>query len=88
MATLLLAVAVACVVANVIFSMIIVHELSKRGVKINILWLRLLIIKYVNQYKRITQAETGKTGSLFYLWIFSINAALVCALAGLALHAL
>jgi len=38
----------------------IVHEVSKRGVKINFLWLRLYVIKYMHQYKKMTKEETGK----------------------------
>jgi len=88
MTTSLLAIAVVSAVAHVVFSMIIVHLVSKRGVKINILLLRLYIIKYAEQYRRFTKEETGKVGTLFYLWILSINVALVCALAALAIHLL
>ena len=58
----------------------IVHQLSKRGVKINFFLLKLLIIKYIHQYKQITLEETGKVGPLFYPCIVSINMALVLAL--------
>ena len=61
----------------VTLSMMMVHEVSKRGVKINILWLRLYVIKYMHQYKQLTKKETGKTGPLFYPCIVSINIALV-----------
>jgi hypothetical protein len=77
MATIVLISAIACVCLYVIFSMMIVHQLSKRGVKINFFWLRLYIIKYINQYKKITLEETGKVGPLFYPCIISINLALV-----------
>jgi len=60
----------------------IVHELSKRGVKINFFLLRLLIIKYIQQYKHITLAETGKVGPLFYPCIVSINMTLIFAIIG------
>ena len=63
----------------VTLSMMMVHEVSKRGVKINILWLRLYVIKYMHQYKQLTKKETGKTGPLFYPCIVSINIALVLA---------
>lgn len=80
MANLVLAVGVVSVVAHVVFSMIIVHEVSKRGVKINVPLLRLFIIKYAEQYKEFTKQETGRIGSLFFLWIISINIALACVL--------
>jgi hypothetical protein len=56
-----------------------VHEVSKRGVKISFLWLRLYIIKYMHQYKKITKEETGKVGPLFYPCLVSIYVALVSA---------
>ena len=58
----------------------IVHQLSKRGVKINFFLLKLLIIKYIHQYKQITLEESGKVGPLYYPCIVSINMALVLAL--------
>ncbi|MFC2161655.1 hypothetical protein ACFLRX_08400 [Acidobacteriota bacterium] len=61
----------------VTLAMVMVYEVSKRGVKINILWLRLYVIKYMNQYKKLTKEETGKVGPLFYPCIASINTALV-----------
>jgi hypothetical protein len=69
----------------VIFSIMIVHEVSKRGVKISFFWLRLYIIKYIHQYRKLTKEETGKVGPLYYPCIISINLALICAIAGLLL---
>ena len=80
MASIVLIIAIACVCLYVIFSMMIVHQLSKRGVKINFFLLRLLIIKYIHQYKQITLEESGKVGPLYYPCIVSINMALVLAL--------
>lgn len=88
MATSLLSIAVVSLVAHVVFCMMIVHEVAKRGVKINIPLLRLFIIKYAHQYKQFTKEETGRVGTLFYLWIISINVALVCGLVGLAIYML
>ena len=64
----------------VILTMMMLHELSKRGVKINFLLVRLLILKYIQQYKQITSEETGKVGPLYYPCIISINVALVLAI--------
>ncbi len=80
MAIIVLICAIACVCLYVIFSMMIVHQLSRRGVKINFLWLRLFIIKYIHQYRKITLEETGKVGPLFYPCIISVNMALVLAI--------
>jgi hypothetical protein len=75
--------AIAAAVVYVVFSMLIVHELQKRNVKINFFLLRLFLLKYAHQYKEMTLRETGKVGSLFYGWIVSINAAWVLAIVGL-----
>jgi hypothetical protein len=80
MASIVLIFAIACVCLYVIFSMMIVHQLSKRGVKINFFLLKLLIIKYIHQYKQITLEESGKVGPLYYPCIVSINMALVLVL--------
>ncbi len=80
MANIVLICAIACVCLYVVFSMMIIHQLSKRGVKINFFWLRLLIIKYIHQYKKMTLEETGKVGPLFYPCIISVNMALVLAI--------
>jgi hypothetical protein len=64
----------------------IVHQLSKRGVKINFILLRLYLIKYIHQYKQLTLKETGKAGPLYYPCIISVNLALVLAIVGLILR--
>jgi hypothetical protein len=85
MANALLILALVFVGLFVIFSMIIVHELSKRGVKIHFILLRLYLIKYIDQYKQITLKETGKAGPLYYPCIVSVGLALVLAILGLIL---
>lgn len=69
--------ALAMVVIYVVCSILIMYELDRRGIKTSILWMRFLIFKYVGQYKQITLEETGHAGLLFYLWITSINLALL-----------
>jgi hypothetical protein len=71
---------------GVVFSMMIVLEVSKRGVKINFPLLRLFIIKDINQYQQLTRKETGKVGPLFYPCVGSYIAALVFALIYLILR--
>jgi len=88
MSSALLILAVVFVGLFVIFSMMIVQELSKRGVKINFVLLRLYVIKYISQYKQITLKETGKIGPLYYPCIVSVILALVLAIAGLTLRLL
>jgi len=86
MSDILLGSALVFVFIFVFFSILIVHEVSKRGVKISFLWLRLYIIKYIHQYKKLTQEKTGKVGPLFYPCIISVNLALILAVAGLLLR--
>jgi len=86
MANTLLILALVFVGLFVIFSMMIVQQLSKRGVKINFVLLRLYLIKYISQYKQITLKETGKIGPLYYPCIVSVILALVLAMAGLILR--
>jgi hypothetical protein len=70
----------------VFFSMRIVRDLSKRGVKINYFLLRLLLIKYISLYKQLTLKEAGKIGPLYYPCIVSVILTLVSAVAGLLLR--
>jgi len=86
MANTFLVLALVSVGLFVIFQAMIVHQLMKRGIKINFFLLRLYIIKYINQYKRITEEETGKPGPLFYPCILSVNLTLVFAIVGLVLQ--
>lgn len=88
MANALLILALVFVGLFVIFSIMIVHRLSKSGVKINFILLRLYLIKYIHQYKQLTLKETGKIGPLYYPCVVSVSLALVLAIAGLTLRLL
>ena len=79
----LLGLAIACAFWNVVAGILICIELSKRGVKINYVFIKALIPWYAHRYKSTTLQETGKVGPLFYHWIISINAALVAGIAGI-----
>jgi hypothetical protein len=73
----------ASMIFNVVVTMIIVTKLSRRGVKINIIFLRFLFPKYVHQYKKIVSLETGKGSLLYSLWLVSINLALALCIVGI-----
>lgn len=75
--------ALVAVVVNIVFSMLIVHALRKRNMKINFIFLKLYLPKYAHQYKQLSLQETGKVGALFYGWLMSINAAWILAVIGL-----
>jgi hypothetical protein len=72
-----------------IVSMIaITNFVAERGTKINFFLYRIYIIKYVNQYKQITEAESGKPGLWFYSFVVTMNLALVFTLIGAILKSL
>lgn len=69
--------AILCVVWAVVAALMIARDLQKRGLPVSYLWLRLLILKYLHQYAKITQEETGRVGPLFYHYVVPLNVALV-----------
>jgi len=86
MSTLFFILALIGVACGIAASVMIASFLSKRGVRINYLFIRLFIFKYVRQYRKITMEETGKPGPLFYWFITSWNVALVFAIVGIVLE--
>jgi len=68
------------VIIFIVTTIMIYSYLKDKGEKVSFLWLRLFMISYANKYKKITKQETGKTGYLFYVWIISINIALISAI--------
>jgi len=87
MFSLFMSLAIFCAIVNIVFSALILDKLRKRNIKINYFLIRLLLPKYVYQYKKITREESGEVGGLFYGWIVSIDAALIFAVAGLVVRA-
>lgn len=76
----LLGLGLVCGVWAVVASLLIAADLKKRGVPVSFVWLRLLILKYLHQYSKITQEETGRVGPLFYHYVVPLNVALVLAI--------
>lgn len=84
---ILLGIAIVSVICGVASAVMIAAALQKRGIKVNWVWLRLLILtKYLGQYRDITRQETGRTGPLFYSYVIAMNLALVTGIAGLVLR--
>jgi hypothetical protein len=80
----ILAVAIlACGAWAVTAAVLIARDLSRRGVPVRFLWLRLTILRHLHQYRELTREETGRTGPLFYHYVVPLNLALVLALFGL-----
>lgn len=78
--TIFVGISVIAVAWYVTTTILIYDVLRRRNVGVSFLFLRVLILKYVSQYKEITLKERGKVGPLFYHWIISINIALVSAI--------
>ena len=86
MSTPLLILAILSALWGVVSSVVIASFLSKRGIEINYVFFRLLILKYIHQYRRITMQESGRPGPWFYSFVISMNLALVLTIAGLVLR--
>jgi hypothetical protein len=74
---LLLILALVCAIWAVTASIMIAADLQKRGVPVSFLWLRLMILKYLHEYAKITREQTGRVGPLFYHYVVPLNVALV-----------
>lgn len=81
MATLFAILAFVSIGIAVVLTMMIVNEISRRGVKVNFFLLRLYIPKYIHQYRQLTLKETGKVGPLYCPCVGSYLLALVFAVA-------
>jgi 4-hydroxybenzoate polyprenyltransferase len=70
---------------GIVSAVVIATSLSKRGVKINYIFLRILMLKYIHQYRKITIQENGRPGPWFYSFVVSMNLALIFGIAGIVL---
>lgn len=73
----LIVLGVICVVWAVVSAMLITANLHKRGFSISIVWLRLMVLKYLHEYAKLTREETGRVGPLFYHYVVPLNVALI-----------
>ncbi|MFH1689768.1 MAG: hypothetical protein ABIE42_05965 [Candidatus Eisenbacteria bacterium] len=74
---MLIGLGVVCVIWAVVAAILIAADLHKRGVKVSFVWLRLMILKYLHEYSKVTREETGRVGPLFYHYVVPLNVALV-----------
>jgi hypothetical protein len=72
MFTFFISLTVLGLIVMVVSSIAITSWLMKQGVKINWFFIRVLIIKYVDQYRRMTKEQTGKPGPWFYSYVSSM----------------
>ena len=80
MENLFISIGILSVIVYVVSTLMMYSYLKDKGEKVSFLWLRLYMISYANRYKKSTKQETGKVGYLFYIWIVSINVALISLL--------
>lgn len=69
---------------HVASAMMMVHYALNRGEDLSIFFLRVKIFSAIGKYRNSTKQESGRTGYLFYLWIFSANLAL-CSFIAIAI---
>jgi len=86
MSNFLFILAIVSVACGIFASIMIASFLSKRGIKINYPFFRVLMLKYIYQYRKITIEENRKPGQWFYSFIVSMNLALVFAVVGIILR--
>ena len=84
--TVLLVFAVACAVAGVVSMMAMAGSLRARGQPINWVFIRFYMPRYISQYRAFTLEETGRPGALFYVFLITMNLALVLMIIGLVLR--
>ncbi len=80
MAITLIIIAAISVVLYIVSTIMIYDYLKKTGEKVSWLWLRFSMIPNVGKYKKLTIEKSGKTGPFYYIWIASINMALICVI--------
>ena len=85
MSNLFFILAIASVAWGIVSSIAITAFLSKRGIKIDFLFSRILVLKSIHQYHKITTEENGKPGPWFYSYIISMNLASVFVIVGIVL---
>lgn len=74
---ILVVIGLLCAVWAVTASILIARDVQRRGVTVSYLWLRLMILKYLHDYARLTREENGRVGPLFYHYVVPLNVALV-----------
>ena len=77
MTTLLVILILACGAWAVVASVLIARYLEKRGISVDFLWLRVMILKYLGQYREVTLKETQRVGPLFYHYVIPLSVALL-----------
>ena len=83
---LFLGLALVSLIWVVISSSIITAFVAARGERINYFLYRLFFLKYLEQYRRVTQAENGRPGPWYYAYFIALGCTLGFAVLGLMLQ--
>ena len=86
MSTLFFVLALVGVAVGIAVTLMITSFLGRHGIRINYSLMRVLIPKYVQQYREVTTKETGKPGPLLYPFISAWGLALLFAIIGIILE--
>ena len=84
----LLGIAILSALWGVVSAVMIAEVLRRHGARISWIFLRVMILKYLGQYRDITRQETGRTGPLFYSYVIAMNLALAAGIVGIVLRAM
>ena len=82
---LFLGLALVSVIWGVVSMIAMTSFVADRGTKINYFLYRLFVIKYVSQYKEITEEENGEPGPWFYSFVTAMNLTWILAIIGFVL---
>lgn len=85
MAVVFMILGVLCGVWNGVTGGKIYFELKRRNLPVRFIWIRAMAPFWAHRYKKITQAERGKPGTLYYHWISSILLMALFAVAAILL---
>jgi hypothetical protein len=77
---------ICCALWGTVAAVMIASFLDKRGIKTPFVLMRLYFFRNVSRYRKITVAETGRPGELYYHCVLAFNAALLLGLIALAVR--
>jgi hypothetical protein len=80
--------ALASITWGIVSMIAITNFVAEQGTKVNFFLYRIYVIKYVSQYKRVTEKENGKPGPWFYSFVVSMNLTWALAIIGFVLKSL
>jgi hypothetical protein len=77
MNTIVATAAICCVAWAIVAGLSAVGYCQRRGISVNPVFLGIEMLNCLSQYRKLTRAQTGHVGPLFYHYVIPINMALV-----------